>query len=94
MRKNNFINNQNINTLDQSPMSTTGITNFNSLNNNTSGERKMNNTNNLGLSSEASMSQTRHGITQMLSSLNSTTAKNNETMTSTMFKDTKQLIKV
>jgi hypothetical protein len=88
MRKNNFINNQNINTLDQSPMST-GITNFNSITNNTSGERKMNNTNNLGLSSEASMSQTRHGITQLLSSLNSTTAKNNETMTSTIFKDTR-----
>lgn len=36
----------------------TGISNFNSItnNNNTSGERKMNNTNNFGLSSEASMS--------------------------------------
>ena len=57
---------------------------------NVSGDRKFNNTNNMGLSSEASMSQTRSGITQLLKSLNSTNS--NETLT-TSLKDSK-LIKI
>ena len=92
MRKNNFVaNNHAIHNLqDQSPGNTT---NLNSVHTNNSGERKLNNTNNFQLSSEASNSQTRYGITQLLNSLNST-SKNNDTLASTSLKDSKHLIKI
>ena len=74
MKKDNFLNSNSL--LQKSEVSPNVTNNYTTLNSNTSGDRKLNNTNNigggLGISSDASMSQTRYGISQILKNLNST----------------------
>lgn len=90
IRKNNFLAiGPKVNQTEISPMAANNLT---TLNSNTSGDRKFNNTNNMGgISGEASMSQTRQNITLLLKSLNST--QGNDTLGQTSLKDSK-LIKI